>query len=551
MKNKLQLLICTAILLVAVGGSALAQLRSVKSSKKITADLYEVVDITIEARGEVENPFEVELMATFISPSGKSQSIPAFYNGAREWVVRFSGNEPGEWSYRTSSPYKALKSQSGKVTVSSTPYLGLKGGVVVSKENPGKFARESGEGFFLMGFEADFLFALDYGSESGTPQLDGVLSEIQRERFNYVVMNVYAYDLEWEKDERFEDLPQYNFGGREEMFPFLGTNSEPDYSGLNIEFFEKLDRTIYKLYERDIISHLMIYVWSDHIAWPELTSDEGNRYFDYVVKRYQAFPNIVWDISKEALGYQRVTADFVTERIDRLREIDSYSRLLTVHDYRYCGAYPDKVDFIVKQDWDYRYYPNMLELGRRHPDKPCVNIENGGYERADYLIYDNGNYDDAETCLGRNYAALFAGAYSTYYWQGMAWHIMIYDWFEAGVSEYRPKTQYYRYMSEFFERYPYESLRPEPKFNSSGYCMTDDRGLYIFYLPRGSRKAETYKLRDVAEGVITYRWFNPLTGEYSEEQRAESFAEFKMPQSPWYMHGDAIFIMQTILKEKN
>ncbi len=39
------------------------------------------------------------------------------------------------------------------------------------------------------------------------------------------------------------------------------------------------------------------------VSWPEARSAEDNRHFDYVIKRYQAFSNIVWDISKEAAGF--------------------------------------------------------------------------------------------------------------------------------------------------------------------------------------------------------------------------------------------------------
>ncbi|MFI3288408.1 MAG: DUF1593 domain-containing protein [Rikenellaceae bacterium] len=526
-----------------------AQVRQEKSSKKIESQKYEVIDIVLNAKLKTDTPFEVELTADFVKPSGETQSIPAFYNGDGNWVIRFSADEPGVWNYTTTSDEKALSAKKGTVTVSPEPYKNHKGAVGINKENPQKFSHHNGDDYFMMGFECDFLYALNYHNETDTPELDAMLDEVQRNRFNYMVMNVYGYDIKWEQEERLKEIPQYMFGGKEDMFPFLGSNSEPDYSALNVEFFKKLDRVITKLGDRDIVAHLMIYVWSKKVAWPELDSPEGNRYFDYVVKRYQAFPNLVWDISKEAMGYNRVGMDFITERIERVRKLDSYKRLLTVHDFRYCNAHPENVDIIVKQDWDLQYYPNMLRLHEKYTDKPSVNIEHGGYEMADYVIYGNGNYYDAGACLRRNYEAIFAGAYATHYWEGVSWNIIIYDWFKEGVSKYTPKLEYYKYMSEFFEKYPYSKLTPAPKFNSSGYCLTDGEGLYVYYLPKDSRKAEVWKLRDVSRGSLTYCWFNTHTGEFTPEVTVESFADFSMPASPWFLESEAIFVVKTTPKK--
>jgi hypothetical protein len=94
----------------------------------------------------------------------------------------------------------------------------------------------------------------------------------------------------------------------------------------------------------------MIYVWHKQVAWPEARSEADNRYFDYVVKRYQAYSNIIWDISKEATGYDHNDKSYILDRIERLRALDSYDRLVTVHDYGYCNQYPDTVDFISVQN---------------------------------------------------------------------------------------------------------------------------------------------------------------------------------------------------------
>ena len=523
-----------------------AAIRKVSYRKVIEQSRYELVDIVLDGRWRCDDPFEVQLHALFISPSGKEQIIPAFYIGDNKWAIRFSAAESGEWRYSTQSEVKTLNGKKGKVVVAQPAASDGHGAVVIDPSNPQKLAREDGSDFFLMGFETDFLFALNYHSEAETPELDAYLDQVKRDRFNYMVMNVYGYDVKWEQDARLKELPEYNFGSREDIFPFLGTNSDPDYSSLNLAYFDHLDRLLSKLDDRDIIAHLMIYVWSKKVAWPVLDSPEGNRFFDYVVKRYQAFPNVVWDISKEALSYNRVKKEFIAERIDRLRKIDSYDRLVTVHDYGYCRQLPETVDFMIKQDWGLNFYHSLLEMYQTHPDKPCVNIEMGGYEQAEYKIYENGNFYDAETCLRRNYEGVFAGSYPAHYWMGASWNIIFYDWFTPKWKDaYRPKMEYYTYMRNFFDRYPYRQFRPEPKYNGSGYCMTDDAGLYLFYMPKESRKTELWRLKSLCQGEVSYRWFNTHTGEFTPLKEFASFPELALESHPWFLEHDAILVFKT------
>ena len=63
-------------------------------------------------------------------------------------------------------------------------------------------------------------------------------------------------------------------------------------------------------------------VYAYDVNWPEARSRNDNRFFDYVLKRYQAFRNLVLDISKEALGYGHNDVTSISDRIDRLRSLD-------------------------------------------------------------------------------------------------------------------------------------------------------------------------------------------------------------------------------------
>src|SRR5690606_38816700 len=67
--------------------------------------LYDKLELQLEVRAEFTNPFdpdEIDITALFTAPSGKQWNIPGFYNYAHWsalWMVRFSPDEIGEWTY--------------------------------------------------------------------------------------------------------------------------------------------------------------------------------------------------------------------------------------------------------------------------------------------------------------------------------------------------------------------------------------------------------------------------------------------------------------------
>ena len=121
--------------------------------------------------------------------------------------------------------------------------------------------------------------------------------------------------------------------------------------------------------------------------------------------------------------------EYISERITRTRALDAYKRLVSVHDYGFCKNHPNEVDFLSSQNWSYSLYNNMLDVKKEFPNKPVFNIEHGGYEKSELQVFP-GAYEDAEVCLRRNYLCLFAGVYTTYYWQGASWNVIIHNPFE-------------------------------------------------------------------------------------------------------------------------
>lgn len=515
-------------------------LKTSSKNSKIEVQKWEVLDISFIENSGTKTPFTDKFGAIFTHKNGTKQEVPGFYNGKKEWILRFSSSLEGEWTYETFSDHKKLSGKKGTVHVTKNKDNNH-GSIVIPKDNNQHFFYEDGTPYFLLAYECDWLYALDYHNEKGLPKTDHLLNLLNDNGFNQIVMNVFSYDVSWKKDAKLKDHPEHEFGGPKDIFPFLGNNDNPDFSALNPAFFQKLDRTISLMHDKRIVSHLMIYVWNKLVAWPNMDSAADNMYFDYVIKRYQAFPNVVWDISKEALFYGRADEAYINGRIERARAADKFDRLLSVHDFKFCSKYPDNVDFISTQNWVHNIYDKMYEAKTTFKNKPIFNIEHGGYEESPYEVF-TGDYTNAEICLRRNYLCLFAGVYSTYYWQGASWNVIIYNPFEQPANFIKPKYEYYKHLASFFELFDFTKMKPTPWQNGSGYNLTDDKGTVLLYIHKENYGIDAGFLKK-KEDNRSLQWFNTLTGEFSDVIPMTRNGKLK---SPWENTADTIIISKLL-----
>ncbi|MEM1295010.1 MAG: DUF5060 domain-containing protein [Verrucomicrobiota bacterium] len=478
-----------------------------------TTTVWEPVDIVFRAELGEAPPLNVEFAATLTHSSGQTVQIPGFWDGENRFVLRFSPPTEGTWTYTTASDLAALDDQRGTVSA-GPPANGQPGPIGLDTEDPRRFVYANGDRYFPLAFEIDWLFALDAENAEGIPKTRQLLDYVSRKGFNQVVMNVFAYDVNWPRDPNLPDKYDYS---KPRVFPFAGDNTNPDFSTLNIEFFQRFDRVVRELDRQGIAAHIMIYVWNKQVAWPESESEADNLYFDYVVKRYQAFPHLIWDISKEATGYGRNDRSYITRRIERLRALDGHKRLVTVHDHGYCSAFPETVDFISVQNWQSETWHIMRKIREKHPKMAIFNIEHGGYEEGPYHVF-SGNYYRPEVNLERAYHIVFAGAYPTHYWQDAAWSVVIHD-IEALPEDDQPKLDYYRHMADFFEKYDLTRLEPATGKANSGFCLTNNKDLFVYLVPKEN---DLIIPRPPREGFeqMQITWFDPFTGEYQEQATA-------------------------------
>jgi hypothetical protein len=486
---------------------------------------WEVIDLAFPLPAPPAAPYDLVFGAQWRGPDGASLRVPGFYDGQARYVLRFSPPTTGRWSFETYAGLPDLAGRRG--TVDAPPAEpGQHGPAEIDPRHPQRLRYADGTPYFLLAFEADWLPLLDLPEARALERTETLAASIAASGCNHVVMNVYAYDVTWEVDPAVR--PEHDFA-RPAAYPFGGTNLDPDFSTLNVAYFRHLDRVVRCLARHGLFAHLMIYVWNKQVAWPAMYSAADDRYFDHVVARYQAFSNVVWDIAKEALSYGRCDPPYVSERISRLRRLDAYRRLLTVHDYAYCRQHPQRVDLISIQSWRSGLYGVMRDVVSRHGDRPVLNIEHGGYERGPYTVFP-GDYTDPAVCLARSYECVFAGAYSTYYWQDTSWHVVIPGPLSLSEAE-RPWFAAYAHMAGLFDRYDYTRLAPHPGHSSSGYCLAEGERLFLYLVPR-ENDALHVTLTDHVGQPARVTWFDPHTGAYVEQGEVQ-LRHWHTLRPPW------------------
>jgi hypothetical protein len=470
------------------------------STETVVVAKWHPIDFSYKTDPGSKNPFDVSISALVKRPDGTTFKINGFYNGDNTWIIRLSADLEGNWRFVTSSGEKALNGKKKNFTCVKNTNSKIHGKLEVNKDNPHYFIYEDGTSPYILGYEADFIWSIDLGKDNIT-RTEQFLDKISGSGFNYIVLNAFAYDTQWRKGHTGE----FDFGPPA-MIPWEGDMTNIDYSRLNIPYWKHYDKVIDAMHRRGIVAHILLKVYNKSVIWPAAGSADDDRYFKWIVNRYSAYPNIVWDYSKES--YYEKDVDYKKNRLKLIRETDPFNHLITLHDDNdyYKGFYDNLVDFHADQFHGDNRYEMSLEQ-RAYKNWPVMNIE-FGYECGPGGISDktyNQVQEPKEVC-NRAWVIAMAGSYVTYYYTNTAWDVIRYDEIPVGY-------QYFKILSDFFSNIGYTSFVPfssQIDKDSGGYCMSKNGKELLFY----RFSAEPFNLKAITptQSFEAY-WLNPYTGE--------------------------------------
>lgn len=503
-----------------------------------TVPQYGIHDFSLNSDSEHANPFMVNVHATFEHESGeKIENVPGFYNGDGQWVVRFWPTLSGEWQGRTESDDPNLGGVPlGPVECVGTTNASVHGGLGLDPASPRTFAWQDGTPFVLLGFECDWLFAYHQRHPEDCRKQVNAVADCG---FNYVVMNIYAHtgfglpDKHGKIMQGKQIAPAEFLYGPPDRYVFGGTNDNPDHSVLNVDFFKDYDTMMRILHERGVVAHLMIQVQNKAVNWPARRSAEDDLFWKYVVARYQAFGNVVWDIGKESYNLLKETGshDYTIDRIGLIRKTDAYRRLVTVHDSEQKSAGRESAadlacDFSSDQIHlrDVAYYNREAIRRLRNRERPYLNIEYGyEYGVDDYKIYAGHTTSDWRDILTWTWAFYAAGAYACYYYNNTSWDLIKFE-------PQPPGWQRYRYVRETVDGIPYNRMSADNELVEYGHCLAAPGECYLVYLPRGGDlKIDLSALPH--EAAVSCEWLDIFSG-VKEQVEGESKGFCTMLENP-------------------
>ncbi|MCC6444379.1 MAG: DUF4038 domain-containing protein [Armatimonadetes bacterium] len=474
-------------------------------------------DFAFTSRAARDNPFRVSFDARVKGPGGIEFTVPGFYDGNQTWKIRVSPTALGGWSLVTRSDDPALSGKAVAFLCKPNPDQNAHGGLRVDKEHLHHFIYEDGTRYSLVGYECDWLWALDM-NDARLPTLNRFLDKLTASGFSYIILNAYAHDTGWRKGKTGPD----DFGPPP-LFAWEGTNENPDHSRFNLAYWRHYDRVIEALHRRGITAHIMAKVYNKMVHWPEKGGPDDDLYFRWLVARYAAYPNIVWGFSKEA--HYETDLAYKLSRFALLKETDPYHRPITDHDddANYDkGAFDGLLDFRADQHHDNWHETILRQRGQRA--WPVVNVEFGyeygpkGIEDFTYAVV-----QPPEEVARRAWEICTAGGYTAYYYTYAAWDVIRPEGTPPGYAHFKR-------LRAFFEQTRYWLMNPSDALASEGYCLADPGREYIVFLNRA--KSFTLTLEGVS-GMLHARWYHPFIGEYKDAGVFGAGKAALTPPSDW------------------
>lgn len=422
-------------------------------------------EVNLTASTSHPRPFDVACNATVTGPAASRYAplaVTAFYDGGSTWRFRFTPDAEGMWQWSTHCPADpGLDAQTGSVNCSAAAAMATtstwssgaqaRGGVVRDPAHPHHMQFEDGSQYFLVGYEVDWLWALLL--EEGPTVTAGFVDHVASFGFNQFLMSVYANHSTWNAGLPPNTPPRVS---PTSVIPWAMTPAAGiDYSTLDVRFFQNWDRVMRLLESRGVVAHLMIYVGNKAVLWPQRLSEDDDLYWQYVMARYSAFPNVVFDMSKEAGSYG-MGRDYVLNRLALMNEMNGHRRLVTSHSgvmwSNECNDLPITL-CSMQQHFDNhtggQWYDGIIKARAAAPSMPIANME---------FMYEAGvvrgcsgsaahdcvqTPEDVSTARMVMWDLYMAGGYGAWYNCDTAWDVIVPNETSAGY-------RYVRHLVDFW-----------------------------------------------------------------------------------------------------
>ena len=535
------------------------------------AETWVAKEIALTADKEYDDPvYNVTLDAVFTNrESGKSITMPGFWNGGRSWIIRIALNAVGEWDFYTvcsETNDSGLHGMHGTVTVSE-----YTGGLEIYKR--GFIKTEPGKRYFMYADGTPFFYIGDTHWTMPLESLDsnGGVSDEDAEKFG--ITSQFRYIVDYRVEQGFTVYQSQQLGyyqgvaGNSWIGDSKGSIFDYGVTESILEQFKTLDIYFAYIAEKGLVHAHSQFSYPEELIETYLSGKISDGRLKllcrYWVARYGAYP-VMWTTSQEADNdyYEWAGCTAANNPWKKVTEyiaaFDPYCQPMTAHQENtgntrvFNSAFAD----MKEHNWFGAQFTTQLSTGvdwnivREYYDyggeKPVVNYE-GRYDHfwtgefgarsQGWIAYLNGMFG-----YGYGVQPLWSIAWASYGEKTPAQdesgqvYRRDFTWLEGLHSRGGDQM---RIMTEFFTAFNWYDL--VPCFSANEYYIPDDsfstaatvgNDIYVIYcFGKSGSLGRILKADDNCE--YTVYWFNPRTGE-SQDKKTVSPAngKIKMPEKP-------------------
>ncbi len=247
------------------------------SAKNLTVEKWGVFNIELKGP-EVGNPFtDVQLTVVFTNKKQTVQ-VSGFYNGNGNYIVRFSPDKEGSWSYRTTSNTEELNEKTGSF-VCVKPSKGNHGPVQITDGY--YFKHADGANHFSVGTTC-------YQWISMTQELqEQTMKTLSEAPFNKLRMCLF---------------PKWYIYNQIEPAAFAYEHKSDttfDFTKFNPAFWNNVEKRVIELGKLGIQADIVLFHPYDKWGFATMSDADDDRYIRYAIARLAAYQNVWWSIANE------------------------------------------------------------------------------------------------------------------------------------------------------------------------------------------------------------------------------------------------------------
>ncbi len=332
------------IKLTGGAGAGLLLTAQVAEGKSSATRIYQwrPMELRFKAENHYDKPWsQVHLSADFTGPNGESFHVNGFWDGDKNWAVRFAPTVPGTWSYHVVCDVDdaGLKGKAGVFDVQpatdDNPLYSHGGFLRVSPDHH-FLTYSDGTPFFWLGdtwwFCPSNLVPFNHSDHPGIPSMYKALVNKRKSQGFTIVQMAFIGSL----------------GAHQSVTAFMGLLNGGQF---DVAYWNKVDAYMQYANQAGIIPAIIL-DWH-YLALPTYTLEEWKFLWHYFIARYGAY-GVTWLVCGE---YNSPGAN-VAQVLDvgaYIKKCDPYKRAMSVHPWYYAG---DK-----HQAWSQPWYDFIMYQG--------------------------------------------------------------------------------------------------------------------------------------------------------------------------------------------